>query len=223
MDGGGIGAGGSLVIANVNSGLVTAQYAAALAETFRRFPAALYLTASSPYVTENRNRLLHEFLETDRPWMLMIDSDIHWTPDQIAALRLTADERARPVVSGLYFQPFGSGVTASPCAWALDRQQVDWSDGGLVEAVAFGAGFMLCHASVLRHLALAQDGVVFEQRYVEGRFLGEDLIFCRSVRALGHRLWVHTGVIVSHVKPTMLRPNLGGLIEETASLDEVAV
>jgi len=69
---------------------------------------------------------------------------------------------------------------------------------------AAGTGAILIHRRVLAAIRDASDGhegrdwCWFRDLPVGGRWLGEDLYFCRRIRALGFPIVAHTGAILSH-------------------------
>lgn len=200
-----------LAIGNVNGGTVRAGYLESVLRAGFEFGCG-YLHAQGLYVPELREEVARRFLdETEHEWLLFVDSDILFTPDNVRVLLESSDRADRPVVSGTYFADFRSGV--KPVAWIdePDSEHVDWRQGArvssLVECGTVGAGFLLIHRGVLE-LLREKHGVCFEaERDVEsGKVVGEDVLFCRRVRACGVPVFLNAGVTVGHEKTLALGP-----------------
>lgn len=211
-----------LTIANCNGGSVTSEFLVSITDTLSSDSRIQFAAMSSPYLVENRNRLVQDFLGSRREWLLMIDSDMEWDLRDIWKLRESADRVERPVVSGLYFHNFGSGASASPVAWGPGREPVEWRAGGVQEVSGFGAGFLLMHRGVLEKLT-AVYGHPFDVEYEDGWMVGEDLVLCRRLRLLDVTPCVNCDVVVGHAKKVILRPNIGALVQESPKLLEAAV
>lgn len=90
------------------------------------------------------------------------------------------------------------------------------------EVYGTGAAFLLVHRQVLVDIAFAtqsfygwfKEDVIRDSREGVGVFerndywVSEDLWFCLTARACGHRVFVHTGVEVKHAKSVLLTEKL---------------
>jgi hypothetical protein len=76
----------------------------------------------------------------------------------------------------------------------------------LFEVDAAGTGCLLVHRSVLETMQdkcdtnQGKDWAWFWDGPIDGEWIGEDLLFCRRVRALGFPIYAHTGAILPHHK-----------------------
>lgn len=201
----------SLTVGNVNAGTVAVGFAESLARTIARDPGVGFVHACSPYVSENRNAVVEAFLGVpSAEWLLMVDSDISWMPDQIDQLVASADEEERPVVSGLYFHPLGdhdSASSAYPVAWGDDLEPVEWRRGGMQRAAFVGSGFLLLHRSALRSVSETFERCFDYERDRDGAFVGEDIVLCRRLARLDLPVYVNCDVVVAHLRPVGLVPD----------------
>lgn len=155
----------------------------------------------------------------------------------LAADRLTEQGVLYPVVGGLCLA-FGSDGAGGNHVVATCYRQGAPIDGvsvlpfevmppddvpadTLLEVYGTGAAFLLVHRQVLVDIACGssqrfpwfRESVVADERdvsFVERNayWLSEDLFFCLQVQRAGHRIFVHTGVEVQHVKPIRLTQEL---------------
>lgn len=134
-----------------------------------------------------------------------------------------------PVVGGLYQSPFKGGTKLvayrlkpevhESGRWKgqhrkngprrffpLMPSDLDGIDGdSLLEIDGLGTGFMLIHRSILDHMArefLAPQEWFYEgvANVEQGEWIGEDLFFCLRAKSLGHPVFAHSGVRLTHYK-----------------------
>jgi hypothetical protein len=169
----------------------------------------------SGLLSKQRNRVVKQFLDgTKSDWLLLIDSDEQLTLEAFDKLLETAHDKERPVVAGLVFAGFG--IEGAPYPKPVPAIFQDAPEGFLplykydkdsvFEIDAAGTGCLLIHRSVLekmRETADANQGTDwcwFWDGPVDGNWIGEDLLFCRRIRALGFPIYVNTGAILPHQK-----------------------
>ena len=175
-----------------------------------RPPVALQIGWScDPSVERARNILTANFLESDCTHILFVDSDIGFTPQDVA--NITSHHVS--VVGGLY--PLKSLTPA--VQWCGNGLQggdspVD-ATNGLSEVKYIGTGF-LCVAREVFEIMAQQlgPGLTYKQDFppyrveyaywrqgVAGsRFLTEDWMFCHTWRELGHRIFADARVMLRH-------------------------
>lgn len=138
--------------------------------------------------------------------VFFVDDDMcNYAPDSI--LRLLDKMEANPhadIIGGLCFNrrnPYMPTIAREqPSALGLEDHAMGWvydyPPDTLYECDRTGAAFLLIKAEVLRKL-VAAHGIehVWESTPTEG----EDISFCRKVRALGYRIFVDTGCRVGHI------------------------
>jgi hypothetical protein len=169
----------------------------------------------SGLLSKQRNRVVKQFLDgTKSDWLLLIDSDEQLSLEAFDKLLETAHDKERPVVAGLVFAGFG--IEGAPYPKPVPAIFQDAPEGFLplykydkdsvFEIDAAGTGCLLIHRSVLekmRETADANQGTDwcwFWDGPVDGNWIGEDLLFCRRIRALGFPIYVNTGAILPHQK-----------------------
>jgi len=188
---------------------------------------------SSPRIAEARSQIVELFLTEklfeNAEWLLTVDSDMSFDPEDVQRLLDAADPAERPIVGGLCF----AGRTPANMYPTLYRAGRD-ADGkldvdkfdtipdeeALVEVSATGAAFVLIHRRVLLEMRKAYGRMPDQTTanpypwYAEGHVdrngmpVGEDIVFCLRAGALGHRIFVHTGARIGHIKQIELSYDL---------------
>ena len=148
---------------------------------------------------------------TKTDWLLWIDSDIVVTPDSLKLLWDSADKVSRPVVSGTYFvskenerslmQPFpalfkeGSNKHELQIIHPLPKNE-------LIKVDSAGFGFLLMHKSIVPKLREVSPNysLFAEEEGVGDKYISEDIVFFRKLKATGIDLYAHTGAVVQHMK-----------------------
>lgn len=177
---------------------------------------------SGPYLDMGRNDGTKVFLEaTDCDFMLTVDTDIAFTPEDVTELVAAAEEYhattgVYPVVAGTYFG-VPKGVH-SPIAYRrkpkdgllypISIKKATHFKHPLLTVDAAGTGFLLTHRSTLLeflpayHRSQQWFACLVEENTVtdETVWYGEDLMFCKRAAALGHPILLHRGVQLTHFK-----------------------
>lgn len=167
-------------------------------------------------LTAQRNELVYR-MRGD--WLLFIDDDMAWQPDQIQKLIETRDTHDLDIVGGLCFrrtephQPtlyMRQNPTTGPYNFLED-----WPENEIVEVDATGMAFVLVHKRVFEGIVAYNENrpgwtmpSIEERRARPGNppnffrwegWLGEDLRFCQEAKEAGFRVWVDTGIEVKHL------------------------
>jgi hypothetical protein len=148
--------------------------------------------------------------EVKTDWILWVDSDIYLTVDVLKKIWQAADKDLRPIVSGVYFiskENEGSVMRPFPCIFKnISDYEIQYMHplpvNELIEVDSAGMGFVLMHKSIVPKLrAKYPDQSLFaEQEGLGDKFIGEDIVFFRKVRAAGIPVHAHTGALVKHMK-----------------------
>jgi hypothetical protein len=143
--------------------------------------------------------------------LLWIDSDIVVTPDSLKLVWDSADKVSRPVVSGTYFvskenerslmQPFpalfkeGSTKHELQIIHPLPKNE-------LIKVDSAGFGFLLMHKSIVSKMReVSPDYSLFaEEEGIGDKYISEDIVFFRKLKAAGVDVYAHTGALVQHMK-----------------------
>lgn len=222
----------NVCIGNINPGNLSLGFVTSLMETLGdeqdvphedRLVRNVLLRRSGPYLDQGRNKLVDDFLKkTDCEWLLFIDSDISWKPQDIRKLVTSANEKYKPVVSGVYYSPFpktdlsNGGNLPVVYRWGKKEQhgattitfvndnweKDEWPKDRLFKVDSFGAGFLLIHRGLLMKMIekYGYPAPWFLCQVVNEVMMGEDHLFCLRVAHMGYSLYVHTGVQVGHHK-----------------------
>lgn len=165
-------------------------------------------------LTMQRNQLVQR-MRGD--WLLFIDDDMVWHPDQLVRLIQTRDEHDLDMVGALcYRRSFPHQPTMFMRQHATSgpfNYLEDWTDGQIVEVDATGMAFVIIHKRVFERIVAEMDDrpgwemPSYEERITmnppnffrwNGGF-GEDLQFCIDAKRTGSRIYVDTGVEIGHV------------------------
>jgi len=148
---------------------------------------------------------------TKTDWLLWVDSDIVITPDSLKLVWDSADKVSRPIVSGTYFvskenerslmQPFpalfkeGSNKHELQIIHPLPKNE-------LIKVDSAGFGFLLMHKSIVPKLREVSPNysLFAEEEGVGDKYISEDIVFFRKLKATGIDLYAHTGAVVQHMK-----------------------
>lgn len=159
-------------------------------------------------ITMARNSLVNEFLKTDSTDMLFIDSDVIVTPDDV--LRLLCQHTGRDVTAGMYPR------RASDKRFFLDVYYDQCGDlefeGSLMRANRVGTGFMMVSRNIIERMVEAHPewqyenkegngkvSALFDFAVKDGKFVGEDYLFCDRVRDMGGSIWVDVDISLPHI------------------------
>lgn len=159
-------------------------------------------------ITMARNALVHEFLKTDATELLFIDSDVVVNPDAI--LRLMAQSGGKDVTAGAYprrakDKKFFTDVYYNSAG------DVEF-ESSLMRVERVGTGFMLIQRHVIETLVKNHPewtyentvtgekmSAVFDFQIVNGKYVGEDYLFCDRVRAEGFKVYIDVEISLPHV------------------------
>ena len=157
-------------------------------------------------ITMARNQLVHEFLKSDCTELLFIDSDVIATADDV--LRLMAQSGDKDITAGAY--PRRSKDKNFFADLYFDENQDLEFDGSLMRLERVGTGFMLIQRHVIEAMVAAhpewfydfkgeQVCGVFDFQNKDGRYLGEDYLFCDRARAHGFKIHIDVDISLPHV------------------------
>ena len=177
-----------------------------------------------PRIASARNRLVRDFLSSDRykdvEWLLMLDADMVFDETLLPALfdgvRDGDGTVVRPIVGGLCIG--GGHASSFPTMYEIvdpktnDGEPVrtitDFRIGDVVPVDATGAACLLVHRSVYEKMGETFPEPVpwFAESIYLGREFGEDWTFCLRAGRLGYPIVVNTNAQVGHMKPMMMTP-----------------
>lgn len=158
-------------------------------------------------ITMARNALVHEFLKTDCTELLFIDADVIVTPDDI--MRLVAQSGGKDITAGAYPR------RAKDAKFFADIYFDDNGDlefeGSLMRLKRAPTGFMLIQRHVIERLIDAhpewmyekqpgeQMAAVFDFAIRDGKYVGEDYLFCDRATEMGFTVYIDVDISLPHV------------------------
>ena len=159
-------------------------------------------------ITMARNALVNEFLKSDATELLFIDADVVVTPDDI--LRLMAQSGDKDITAGAYPR------RAKDQKFFADLHTDDNGDlvfdGSLMRVKRVGTGFMLIQRHVIEKMIEAhpewtydnrntseQMSAVFDFAIVNGKYVGEDYLFCDRATQMGFTVHIDVDISLPHV------------------------
>lgn len=152
--------------------------------------------SSGPYTHWNREHLVRLALEHDDDYVMFVDTDVIFETDAI--IRLLGAEK--PVIAGPYNLKQDEPMSTI---------KLDDGNGGYkaatgfpfpedpFEVAAIGTGFMLIHKAVFA--AINPPYFPCDFNGGDGTEVGEDIAFCRKVRAAGLTIWCHPKAQCGHI------------------------
>lgn len=161
--------------------------------------AADMIIVPGPYIHENRNRLVQEFVEAGRDWLFMVDNDMVFAPRDVWSLFALADEKGPGIYAAPYLSETGEVIVAG--VWS-DREHLyhslQYVPNVPKQVGMVGAGFMLVHRDVFTDIG--PDGW-FSSIRPDG---GEDVSFCWRAREAGYSPWLVPDSQPGHFKNYVL-------------------
>ena len=179
--------------------------------------AADYILVHGPYIHTNRDRLVAEFMDAGRDWLLMVDNDMVFEPRDVWALFEQADEHGPGIYTAPYITEEGL-LTAGP--WDSEQELayhplVKVPDRPTPVGVA-GAGFTLVHREVYE--------AVGEHPYSAAKpGVGEDVSFSWRARWEGYTPLLVPASMPGHHKVVVVYPSaeVRNIIGDNVNLVEV--
>lgn len=190
-------------------GTVHACYALALNETTQLLAKysidySVHISSTSTMLVAERNHLLAVFLKSDATHILCIDSDLAWPATAVKDF-LDFDEE---FIAGVY--PSRRNHTYY-CKFLKNADgSLKRSEKNLIEATAVPAGFMLIKRSAIEKMIeyhpelrysyddAFEEYCLFNTEVKNGKFQGEDYVFCSRACAADIKIWIDPLVEFDH-------------------------
>ena len=148
---------------------------------------------------------------TKTDWLLWVDSDIVLVPDSLKLVWESADKISRPVVSGTYFFTRENENSLMEPLPALFKEGSNKNElqlihplpqSELIKVDCAGFGFVLMHKSIIPKIRKVSPNYSLfgEEEGVGDKYISEDIVFFRKLKAAGVDLYAHTGALVQHMK-----------------------
>jgi glycosyltransferase involved in cell wall biosynthesis len=190
----------TFAISYVHPGFVQAEFCASLCDTLRAFPSVGLLPeeAQAGMLHLARNRAVKKFLRTGADVLVFIDSDVQWTPDDLARLLDTP----HAVTGGIIGHPITS-TEAGAAIYDDNMKPLPVSRDHYQRVFCFGIAFSAITRDVFDAMADRYDGPAPWFAYTDwhGRLPSEDVVFCQRLADMGVPVMVDTTIRVGHKKP----------------------
>lgn len=191
------------------------EFTGSLLNALRTINARLEFHAGDSLVTRARNNVVHNFLQTDIPWLLFLDTDLVFPVEHLQ--RLLSWSTEYPIIGGCYPKK-----KLGPPEWVVNALPgVECRPDGLQEVAEVGTGMMRIHRSVFGALREAFPQLRYrcdgnrDIRYDffpvgtwksanakpedDARYLSEDWFICEMARSIGYRVYADTKVTAQHI------------------------
>lgn len=176
----------------------------------------------SGVISRLRNQVVATFLDrTTDDWLLQIDTDQIITVEHFKKLVAAADKDERKIVSGVVHAAWDTDnlyPEPVPCVFKMgsDGEGLyalhEYPEDSVVEIDAAGTGCLLVHRSVFEEMREKADQVhegnmwcFYRDMPLNQSWVGEDIFWSIRAKALGHKLYAHTGVQLPHKRSYWLK------------------
>jgi len=162
-------------------------------------PDFTYISADNGPIDTLRNDIVEKALSVNATKLIMMDVDMIYHPKTITRLL----SHNLPVVGALCFRrypPFDSIMLRVTDGQYLSVDE--WEEGELVEVDATGAGCLMFDMTVFKEIPY--PWFKFKKDVDTGAVIGEDIGFCQSLKAIGHKIFVDTTVPSGHLSTMVI-------------------
>lgn len=162
-------------------------------------------------VSRARNLLAQDLLESQCDYLLFIDSDINFEPDDILRLMAWGSDPKKGIVAAVPRTRSEDKVYIANLDYD-ENNELTMNRMGLVRATRVATAFMLVRREVFETMVEAHpewkyydkrsDRVVpclFDFKLADEGYIGEDFLFCDRVRDLGFEVWVDPSITLGHM------------------------
>jgi len=171
------------------------------------------------YIQRAKTTILNNFLESDCSHILMIDSDMSFSPDAVGRML----RHTQSIVGGFFpmknaFNTFAGSLMPDDEGRIPDASSAIelWDGSCLLKAYLVPGGFLCLHRDVLERFCdyypdlVYQDpcadpsrperiySAFFECMIHDHLFYGEDATFCRRMRDMGENIWCDPNIMFGH-------------------------
>lgn len=162
-------------------------------------------------VSRARNLLVKDMLDAGSDYLMFIDSDINFEPDDIFRLMAWAQDSKKGIVAGV------PRVRDAKKTYIADLDHDENGDltmnaMGLVRGKRVATAFMLIQRSVITDMMSANPDwnyfdkrcgkevpALFDFKLTAEGYIGEDFLFCDRTRELGYEVWIDPTIALGHM------------------------
>ena len=162
-------------------------------------------------VSRARNLLAQDMIESSCDYLLFVDSDINFEPEDIFRLMAWAEDPKKGIVAAVPRTRSEDKVYIANLDYD-ENNELTMNGMGLVRAERVATAFMMVRREVFITMAEAHpewkyydkrsDRVVpclFDFELTEEGYIGEDFLFCDRARELGFEVWIDPTITLGHM------------------------
>ena len=162
-------------------------------------------------VSRARNLLAKDMLESKCDYLLFIDSDINFEPDDIFRLMAWGTDPKKGIVAAVPRTRNESKVYIATLDYD-ENGDLTMNGMGLVRAKRVATAFMLVRREVFETLEKEHPewayydaktdrtlSCMFDFQLSEEGYIGEDFLFCDRVRSHGFEVWIDPTITLGHM------------------------
>jgi hypothetical protein len=162
-------------------------------------------------VSRARNLLAQDMLDSNCDYLLFVDSDINFEPEDILRLMAWGSDPKKGVVAAVPRTRSEDKVYIANLDYD-ENNELTMNRMGLVRAERVATAFMLVRREVFvtldaahpewRYYDKRSDRTVpclFDFELTEEGYIGEDFLFCDRVRQHGFEVWVDPSITLGHM------------------------
>lgn len=167
------------------------------------------IEAPGAYIHVNRNNIVRQFLRGRAEWLLSLDIDMVFTPDDVLTLFKAHQDTAGRILAGLY-DTWICGMRM-PCWFSSlnPPQAAKYADLPL-PLMSCGMGFTAIHREVFEAMDINDAAPWFDHgrmTTLDGVFpMAEDATFCQRATDRGYIIWGVPTVQLGHEKTRVVYP-----------------
>jgi glycosyltransferase involved in cell wall biosynthesis len=172
-------------------------------------------------VSRARNLLAQDMLESQCDYLLFIDSDINFEPEDIFRLMAWGAEPKKGIVAAVPRTRSENKVYIATLDYD-ENQELTMNGMGLVRAERVATAFMLVRREVFVTMTEAHPEwqyydtrsnrmipCLFDFQLTEEGYMGEDFLFCDRARELGFEVWIDPSISLGHMGIQEYQGNFG--------------
>lgn len=160
-----------------------------LVALFKARPDSRLIMKISPYVHDNREQIVADFLKTDCTHLFFVDSDMLFKPDALDKL-LAHD---KDIIGAQYYRRNEEKDKDPVVPTRYDMPGSSYPNR-IFRNYAVGTGCMLIKREALEKIPRPWFGLGTNERW-----LGEDVFFCEKAIENGVEVWMDASLTVGHI------------------------
>lgn len=179
---------GKICLGIASSDYIRTQTVGTLVALFKARPDMKLIIKQSPYVHDNREQIVKDFLQTDCTHLFFVDSDMLFKPDVLDSLL----EDDKDIIGAQYNKRIGrEGVHVAPTRYDLPGMSTP--DHPFVNQIV-ATGCLLIKREAFEKIPRPWFSMGTEENW-----LGEDVYFSRKARESGVETWIDPRLKVLHL------------------------